>query len=177
MKAIIFLFTFFLAFNYTNAQDTTAVRRSGFAFNYMPLPAYGGINYEILLANRLNVEAGVGLFGIGGGLNYYALKPKIGKISPFIGLKSNWITMIHARTQVVSYMPVGATLFGELLFLSLDFGPAIYDIKGGSRRDDQQNRAVIGLKEFGFNGNIKFGIRFQIFDRKNIKKPWNDLFI
>jgi hypothetical protein len=174
---ITFLIIFNLNETFAISEDSINVPRSSMAFNLMPFANFRGITYEGLIAQRFNIEAGVGLIGVGGGLSYYLQKPKFKKISPYLGFKSYLTTMIHARTQVVSYVPLGATFLNEYLFLSLDFGPAIYDIKSGSQRDERNGINVAGKKEFGLIGSVKVGLRFQIWGRKKIKKPWYDLFI
>lgn len=149
-----------LSLTQLKAQDSTSVGNNGLGFNFLGSPAYGGLTFEGLIENRVAIEGGIGFIGYGGGLSYYYVKPKLNEVAGFAGIKSKYLfSLMHGRKQVITYLPIGASIFGEHVFFSLDIGPAIYNVKSGNIKEQRDPDFKTG-KQYGYHGNIKLGLLF-----------------
>lgn len=106
-----------------------------------------GFSYERLLSKSFSAEVGVGLIGLGAGVNYYPFTVQERKVNFYTGIKYSYVEdliIFDLKDQFYDeklYIPIGINYFSPWnMNFGLDIGPAI-----------------VGQ---GFLGNLKVGFRF-----------------
>ncbi|MDT7832960.1 hypothetical protein RQM59_11250 [Flavobacteriaceae bacterium S356] len=143
---IVLLFLALITFNDGFSQETRE-RKNAVSFSLFGTSPILGITYERLLTNTISAEVGVGLIGLGAGVNYYPLGLKARKVNFYTGLKYSYIEdfiLLNLDEQFYDskvYIPIGINYLSPWnMNFGLDIGPAI-----------------VGN---GFLGNVKIGFRF-----------------
>lgn len=156
-RTYILIFAFLFIFQLYSQNDKEPIeRKNSISLNLFGTSGMAGVTYERLLLNHLGLEAGVGLYGFGGGVSYYPLVVKKNKINPYIGLKYNQIIVL---IREAIYMPIGITYTSKWkLNFGTDMGFAYYpEKKFGS------NAPLFEIKkssQIGYLWNVKIGYRF-----------------
>ncbi|PHR17928.1 MAG: hypothetical protein COA38_20270 [Fluviicola sp.] len=129
-KILISLLLGTLIGNNVNAQTKSIskdeIRKNSISFNLLGTATYVGFSYERLIAQRISVEVGLGLVGIGLGITAYPFKRVEKKqFNPFIGIKTTLNTRLSGGEKSITYVPLGITYFTKKnLSVSFDLGPA-----------------------------------------------------
>ncbi len=147
-KIPILFIVFLMLFSPGNMfSQETRERKNALSFSAFGTSPILGITYERLLTKSMSVEAGVGLIGLGVGVNYYLFGLKARKVNFYTGLKYSYIDdliLFNLDEQFYDeklYVPFGINYLSPWnMNFGLDAGPAI-----------------VGN---GFLGNVKIGFRF-----------------
>lgn len=128
-------------------SQETRERKNAVSFGLFGTSPIVGISYERLLTKVISAEVGVGLLGLGAGVNYYPFGLKARKINVYTGLKYSYIDdfiLLNLDEEFYDsklYVPLGINYLSPWnMNFGLDVGPA-----------------VVGN---GFLGNVKIGFRF-----------------
>ena len=162
MNSILKLFTFLTIFLLCNelsiAQNQKAkeLERNIFSGNIGGTSSVIGINYQRFIGDKIAIELGIGLIGVGAGMTIYP-KGQVKKGTRFYsGIKFNSVVLVDVGGGTVAYIPFGVTFFSDSPFiLGFDIGPArgrLISSSFGGQTSDTYNF-------YGF-GNLKIGKRF-----------------
>lgn len=162
MNSMIKLFTFLTIFILSNelsiAQNHKAkeLERNIFSGNLGGTSSLIGINYQRFIGNKMAIELGIGLIGIGAGMTIYP-KGLVQKGTRFYtGIKFNSVVLVDVGGGTVAYIPFGVTFFSDSPFIfGFDIGPArgkLISSSFGGQTSETYNF-------YGF-GNLKIGRRF-----------------
>ncbi len=149
-----FLLFFLLQLSFvSNAQegeDKNGIRKASLSLNAGGASPFLGLSAEYLIADRVNLEAGVGIISVGGGITIYPKKVKGVKTwNTYFGAKGFIIPLVDIGILYASYFPIGTTYFGDSrTSFGVDIGPGFGWI-------DDEEKYIFG----GF-GNLKFALRF-----------------
>ena len=127
--------------------------------NILGSSSIAGITYERLLSKHIIIELGIGMVGIGAGINYYIFGTKLESWRPYIGLKCSTLVLVDVGGGVLTYVPIGITFFTSSklkLNIGADIGPSY--IKWVSSDFMEFESAETEL--LSLYGNLKIGIRF-----------------
>lgn len=167
MKIILLsvLLGIFITYNIEAQTEKTPenkIKKNTISANFLGTATYLGITYERLITQRLSLEVGLGLVGIGAGITIYTPK-NLGnqKFNPYLGLKTTYNTKLSGGEKLITYIPVGVTYFpNNFLAFSIDIGPAywIYYSPHGKVGPEASDRYP--YSEVNIFGNVKAGFRF-----------------
>ena len=118
-----------------------------------------GITYERTLSNHIIIEFGVGMVGIGVGLNYYISQIKTEAWCPYVGLKCSTLILVDMGGGILTYIPFGVTFFTSSklkLNIGADIGPSYAKWISSDFMEFESTET----KTFSLHGNMKIGIRF-----------------
>jgi len=124
------------------------------SFNILGSSSIVGVTYERFVYKKISIELGVGIIGLGCGINYYFKKRKEG-INTYIGIKQSSLFLVDMGGGLIYYMPIGISFLNQLNFnISFDFGPGYYKwIKSDFMQfQNEQIKKIIPY------GNIKIGV-------------------
>jgi len=133
------------------------IEKNSISGNILGSSSILGITYERYLSDRIIVEFGVGMVGIGTGLNYYISQIKTESWCPYVGLKYSTLILVDMGGGILTYIPFGVTLFtSSKLNIGADIGPSYAKWISSDFMEFESNET----KKFLLHGNIKIGIRF-----------------
>ena len=118
-----------------------------------------GITYERTLSNHIIIEFGIGMVGVGAGLNYYISQIKTETWCPYLGLKYSTLILADMGGGILTYIPFGVTFFTSSklkLNIGADIGPSYAKWISSDFMEFESTET----KTFSLHGNIKIGIRF-----------------
>ncbi|NOQ74205.1 MAG: hypothetical protein GQ574_19510 [Crocinitomix sp.] len=170
MKNIIcILFLFSLVSNQSFAEESEGCYRplgpplkNSFSFNILGTGSYIGFSYERLIKQRLNLEVGFGLVGVGAGVTIYpfGIDP-YGGISPYIGIKTTFNTMGSGGEKNMTYIPIGITYFTDKkMAFGIDFGPSYQTNFSPFGKVTEETAATFPNAQISIYGNLKISYRF-----------------
>jgi hypothetical protein len=163
---LMFLFISFLVFSVNSwAQGGTnrssEVKKNSISANILGTGSYIGFTYERLLFSKLNVEVGIGLIGIGGGITYYPFKANPKRICPYFGVKYTSHAIVDGAHKTVTYIPFGISYFGKGMFnFGIDIGPAVRHHISPGYMPTLEEQEKYPFTDYGIFGNLKLGFRF-----------------
>ena len=161
MKSIIKLFTFVTVYSFYNvsiAQNHKAneLERNIFSGNIGGTSSIIGINYQRFIGNKLAIELGIGLIGVGAGMTIYPKGLVQNGTRFYTGLKLNSVVLVDVGGGTVAYIPFGVTFFSDSPFIfGFDIGPARGKLISSSFGGQTSESSYF----YGF-GNLKIGRRF-----------------
>ena len=123
----------------------------------MGAPSVLGISYQRIVGNKVAIELGVGLIGIGTGLTVYPKSiPELGWCF-YTGIKLNSAVLVDMGGGTIAYIPFGVTLFSKNnIVFGFDIGPARAKWTSSSFGGSTSETSYYYC---GF-GNLKIGYRF-----------------
>ncbi len=157
IKLFTFLSIFLLSNELSIAQNHKAIglERNIFSGNLGGTSSLIGINYQRFIGNKMAIELGIGLIGIGAGMTIYP-KGLVQKGTRFYtGIKFNSVVLVDVGGGTVAYIPFGVTFFSAPYIIGFDIGPArgkLISSSFGGQTSETYNF-------YGF-GNLKIGRRF-----------------
>jgi hypothetical protein len=148
---ICFLFLSSTIYSQEIKNETNEIRKNAISFNIAGTTPIIGITYERIVSDKISLEIGLGIPGIGVGMKVFPFGIREGKLMFHTGItatyvKSKDIWSGKDVTGVIAYLPLGMSYFGKYGFnFGIDVGPAagMYD-----------------ETKFGPYGNLKVGYRF-----------------
>ena len=162
MNSMIKLFTFLTVFILSNelsiAQNHKGkeLERNIFSGNLGGTSSLIGINYQRFIGNKMAIELGIGLIGIGAGMTIYPSGLVQKGTRFYTGIKFNSVVLVDVGGGTVAYIPFGLTFFSDSPFIfCFDIGPArgkLISSSFGGQTSETYNF-------YGF-GNLKIGRRF-----------------
>ena len=151
MKKIIFILLFIPIITFAQ------IEKNSISLNILGTSSVLGATYERFITQKLQVEFGIGLIGIGFGVNYYINKIKKNKLNTYIGLKTTSIVLVDVGGGTLLYIPIGINFMKyQNINISLDLGPA-YSKWVSS--DFGEFTSTTNYR-FLIYGNLKLGFRF-----------------
>ena len=154
MKQFLLILIFLPIFLFGQGLDKNSI--SG---NILGSSSILGITYERYLSDRIIVEFGVGMVGIGTGFNYYISQIKTESWCPYVGLKYSTLILVDMGGGILTYIPFGVTFFTSSrlkLNIGADIGPSYAKWISSDFMEFESTET----KTFLLHGNIKIGIRF-----------------
>jgi|TARA_B110000495_G_C22695871_1_gene409931 hypothetical protein len=118
-----------------------------------------GVTYERSLSNHIIIEFGVGIVGIGAGINYYISEIKTESWCPYVGLKCSTLALVDVGGGILTYIPFGVTFFTSSklkLNIGADIGPSYAKWISSDFMEFESTET----ETFSLHGNLKIGIRF-----------------
>ena len=162
MNSMIKLFTFLTIFLLSNelsiAQNhkVKELERNIFSGNLGGTSSLIGINFQRFIGNKMAIELGIGLIGIGAGMTIYPSGLVQKGTRFYTGIKFNSVVLVDVGGGTVAYIPFGVTFFSDSPFIfGFDIGPArgkLISSSFGGQTSETYNF-------YGF-GNLKIGRRF-----------------
>ena len=111
---------------------------------------YGSLSYDYFTSGKINIEAGVGLYALFGGIKYHLMGDQNNNWTPYIGINGVYVWVIDLIFEddddinpVFVYAPVG-----------------IHYISRGGFSFAVEGAAFMGAGEFVPFGALKFGYHF-----------------
>ncbi len=137
-----------------NEGSGSVSRKQAISFNAAGSTPFIGVTYERLLSERLNVEAGLGLYSVGTAIKFFPLPIADNKMVLHAGLGTNLFatpfdTFGSGDVSSTTYLVIGLSYFGKDGFnFAFDVGPSInYDF-------------TFHETALPIYGNLKLGYRF-----------------
>jgi len=163
-KSIIILLGFFFYTLQIEAQtvNNEGFEKNSFSGNFFGTSSVIGATYERMISDKIIVEGGIGLVGIGAGFSYYPFNIKKSKLCPYTGIKISSLVLVDMGGGGIVYIPLGLTLFTKnKVNVGMDIGPAYGEWNeanggpGGAVQDKEPTSTTLY-----FYGNLKIGFRF-----------------
>ena len=132
------------------------------SFNFLGTGSYIGFSYERIIKNRIGLEIGLGLLGIGAGVTYYPFYIRtLGGFSPYTGIKTTFNTRGSGDKKNVTYIPFGLTYFTRSAFaFGIDIGPSYQTNFSPLGKVTTEHAATFPNAQFLIYGNLKISYRF-----------------
>lgn len=158
-SALLLISTGFSTFS-QNTGDLPS--KNSISFNILGTGTYLGFSYERLLYQRLSLEVGVGLVGIGAGATYYPFrKVEKGGFHPYTGIKTTFNTMGSGGEKNMTYLPLGITFFTKnRMAFGLDVGPSYQTNYSPFGKVIAEFAETFPKSQVLLYGNLKISYRF-----------------
>ncbi|MFT5819347.1 MAG: hypothetical protein ACI8ZM_000570 [Crocinitomix sp.] len=170
MKKITSIFLLFTALcNQSFAEESEGCYRpvdpllkNSFSFNILGTGTYIGFSYERLIKQRLSLEVGFGLIGVGAGVTVYpfGINPN-GGFASYTGIKTTFNTMGSGGEKNITYIPLGVTYFTKKrMAFSIDVGPSYQTNYSPFGKVTEEKASTFPNAQFSIYGNLKISYRF-----------------
>lgn len=160
-KSIVIFLGFFIYSLQIIAQtfDEKSLEENSFSGNFFGTSSVIGVSYERIISDKIILEGGIGLVGIGAGFSYYPFNIKKSKFCPYTGIKISSLVLVDIGGGSIVYMPLGLTLFTKnRVNVGMDIGPAYGKWNEANGRPFQDKEPT--STTLYFYGNLKIGFRF-----------------
>jgi hypothetical protein len=165
-KLICALLLITLSSNISLAKEPPCVtftpRNNSISFNVLGTGTYVGFSYERLIRQRLSLEVGFGILGVGAGATIYLFKPIfLGGLVPYTGVKTTFNSQLSGGEKNMTYVPIGLTYFtkGRMAY-SIDIGPSYQTNYSPFGKVTAEHASTFPNAAFGIYGNLKVSYRF-----------------
>jgi hypothetical protein len=166
LKSLLILFCFSLVQAcYGQTTDTTIIQNKNQLSNSIALNLGGtsgtvGIAYQRFLSDKVSLELGIGLLGIGLGMQLYTEWMYV----PFYtGLKTSYNIQGSGGTRLINYIPFGlnnVTTKENRLFFGIDVGPAYILQLTPNGKIELADHTEYPKHSISIFGNLKIGLAF-----------------
>ena len=122
MKKIIFILLFIPIITFAQ------IEKNSISLNILGTSSVLGVTYERFITQKIQVEFGIGLIGIGVGVNYYINKIEKNKLNTYIGLKTTSIVLVDVGGGTLLYIPIGINFmkYQNIIIINSVNGSVLY---------------------------------------------------
>ena len=125
MHNLVSLILFFISLTTPYLAQETNVKENIISFNGGGTSTTFGISYNRIINEKLSLELGAGMLGVGLGINFYSFKPiKRKQFNPFWGIRSSFNLQGSGGSRIINYSPFGVSCFTKKICFEIDLGPA-----------------------------------------------------
>ncbi len=141
---------------------TFTPRYNSISINALGTGTYVGFSYERLIRQRLSLEVGFGILGVGAGATIYMFKPiYLGGFVPYIGVKTTFSSRLSGGERNITYLPIGLTYFTRnRMAFGLDVGPSYQTNYSPNGKVTAEHASTFPKAVFSIYGNFKISYRF-----------------